>query len=189
MEIIRRRLVVLLVISLVAMLAVHVTPVAARVPQVPKMIQETCDQSMHPDFCVSVLFSDPRTREEDSLSKLTYFTVVITNEKAKQGMSFVSEVEKNTTDPLGKKLLNYCVDRYEVGPVGGTENAMEDFGEDVGDKTLVANDVSSCLGPLDECNMAFNRPPYPANKIRETNDLVAKYCFLALDLIYLFRAK
>ncbi|KAG9441407.1 hypothetical protein H6P81_017261 [Aristolochia fimbriata] len=182
MEIIRR-LLALLVISSVAILAIHVSStVAAQSRVVSQVIRDTCQQATHPDFCVSVLSSDDRSLGRKYPGQLTYLAIVISYEKAKEGRNHVADEEKKTTDPLVKKILNYCLDRYDIGAVDGTESAIKEF--DNGNKRLAAIDLSAVFGPLDECIGAFNRPPYPANPIGATNELVTKYCYLALELLH-----
>ncbi|KAG9442997.1 hypothetical protein H6P81_018851 [Aristolochia fimbriata] len=180
MEMIRRQ--ILLLVSL-AVLAVHVCSkngVAAQGP-VSQAIRDACENIVRKDFCISILSSDPRSRDRKYPGQLAHVSILLSNEKGKESLNHISDLEKQTTDPYLKKVLNYCHDRYDLGPVGHTATAIEHFNN--GDHDLAAQSLSDCVAKVDECDQVFRSPPYPPFVLGETDEIMNNYCYVALELV------
>ncbi|KAG9442991.1 hypothetical protein H6P81_018845 [Aristolochia fimbriata] len=180
MEMTRRQ--ILLLVSLAA-LAVQVgtkNGVAAQ-GSVSQAIRDACQNTLRPDVCIFILSSDPRSRDRKYPGQLAYLATLLSNEKGKESLNHISDLQKQTTDPYLKKVLNYCHDRYELGPVGHTSTALEHLND--GDHNLAAQSLSDCVAKVDECDHIFRIPPYPPSVLAETDEVMNKYCYVALELV------
>ncbi|KAG9442998.1 hypothetical protein H6P81_018852 [Aristolochia fimbriata] len=164
--------------------------VVAEVPEL-QVIRDLCNRTESPDFCFSILSSDPDSRGSD-FNELRFNFLRLSREKAERGVRFISALQKKTTDPLLKEILNYCSHRYERQVVRDTRTALDRYIDPDIPATLEA--LSWCIDAVEECEKAFKSPPYPACEkafksstypsyiMRETNELMKKYCRVARQM-------
>ncbi|KAG9442999.1 hypothetical protein H6P81_018853 [Aristolochia fimbriata] len=152
--------------------------VVAEVPEL-QVIRDLCNRTESPDFCFSILSSDPNYLGSD-FDELRSIFLTLSLGKAEEGVRFISALQKKTTDPMLKEILNYCSIRYEREVVVHTNRAGLLYLERV---TGALKLLSWCIDAVEECGNAFKCPPYPAYVMRETNELMKKYCRVAGQLI------
>ncbi|KAG9442987.1 hypothetical protein H6P81_018841 [Aristolochia fimbriata] len=181
MESFRRVLVVvsLAALAVVVMHSKSVNVVAAEDPDL-QVIRDLCGRARNPDFCFSMLSSDKRSRGMN-FGELIRLAIVVSNEKGKEAKNHILDLQKQTTDPLVKRILNYCGKQYDVGVVHDTDNALVNYNK--GEYRLAAISIGACVATVDECASAFMSPPNPPYVMRETNEFVEKNCLVALQLV------
>ncbi|KAG9442995.1 hypothetical protein H6P81_018849 [Aristolochia fimbriata] len=180
MEMARRQILLLVSLAVIAVQVCSKNGVAAQRP-VSQAIQDACQNTLRPDVCISILSSDPRSRDRKYPGQLAYLSILLSNEKGKESLNHISDLEKQTTDPYLKKVLNYCYDRYDLGAVGATAKALGHFND--GEAGRAALSLSDCTAKVDECDQVFRSPPYPPSVLAETDEIMLKYCYVALELV------
>ncbi|KAG9442989.1 hypothetical protein H6P81_018843 [Aristolochia fimbriata] len=173
------RVVVVSLAALAVVLICSKNIVAAEDPEFG-VIRDLCERTTNQDFCFSMLSSDKRSRGMN-FGELIRLSIVVSNEKGKEGKNHILELQKQTTDPLLKKILDHCSGQYDIGVLDDTQDALNEYNQ--GDYRLAAISVGSCVNGIETCEDAFRSPPYPTNILRETNEYVKKHCFVSVQLV------
>ncbi|KAG9458317.1 hypothetical protein H6P81_002825 [Aristolochia fimbriata] len=144
-----------------------------------KVIRAACETTAIPEFCFEMLSGDPNNRGKD-LHGLAAVAVNLANVRGISIRIYIANLQKKTTDPVLKHILDGCFGDYDTGVIYDTREAIDEFG-----KTDYRGSVLSMSGAasaVNQCNDSFATGSQE-NPLKDYNIYMINYLTVGVGLV------
>lgn len=151
----------------------------------PDLIEKTCKTTKYYDLCISSLKSNTNSSHEkaDTAKELAVIMAKVGVANATATNAFLSsQLLSTTTDPLMKKLLKECAEKYGFAS-DALQSSVQDLENDLYDYAYMH--VMAAADYPNACHNAFKRYPglsYPS-QIAVREEGLKRICVVVLGII------
>ncbi|XP_077240346.1 putative invertase inhibitor [Tasmannia lanceolata] len=144
-------------------------------------IQEMCKQTENSSLCVSSLESDTRsnTANPHELARISMQLALVNGSSVS---SYISQLEKQATQPDMKTCLAYCTQQYEDHVLFALNEALGKF--DSHENNFAIRLVSGCVSSIVACEDCFKETtPVLESPLSQRNEVQSHLCGISCDLM------